>query len=73
MICERLQTDFWLIVNFRGKNLTALQSQLAITMTCVVASQHPSYMLLFPSQGVLLTYVFPAYLKRRFFASQGIF
>lgn len=38
MVYERLQTDFWLIFNFRRKNLTALQSQLAITMTYVVAS-----------------------------------
>ena len=34
---------------------------------------HPSYLLFFLSQGVLLTFVFPAYLKRRFFASQGMF
>ena len=51
IVYERLQTDLWVIVNFRGKNLTALQSQLAITMTYVVASQHPSYLLFFPSHG----------------------
>ena len=32
MISERLQTEFWLIINFCGKNLTGLQSQLAITI-----------------------------------------
>ena len=43
MICECRQTDFWLIVNFRGKNLSALQSQLAINLTFAVASQNPFY------------------------------
>ena len=54
MICECLQTDFWLIVNLRGKNLSALQSQLAINLTFVVASQNPFYQFIFPRQEVLL-------------------
>ena len=43
MICECLQTDFWLIFNFRGKNLSALQSQLGQNLTLAVASQNPFY------------------------------
>ena len=73
MICERLQTDFLLIVNFRGKNLTALQSQLAITMTYVVASQHPSYLLYFSQPASIINVCFPSIFETTVFCQPGDF